>query len=131
MAYKDSDFTYYARYKKGSGTIIEQSRVLYSAASAADDGEWMDTSGWQSVQIIFDEVSDSVFSVGGSNAATAPANSADGTDIVTALTADGVITLQQHQIPRFIKPHLSTVNSGTANATMKVTRFKADVLTIG
>ena len=45
MAYEDSDFTYYARYKKGSGTIIEQSRVLYSGADAADDGEWMLTDG--------------------------------------------------------------------------------------
>lgn len=126
MAYSDTDFDRYAVYQSGQGTVVEMSRVLYSGASAADDGEWMNTSGWISVEIIFDEVSDSVLSIGGSNAATAPANSADGTDIATALTADGTITLQQHQIPRFIKPHLSTVNSGTANATMKVVKYVAD-----
>lgn len=100
--------------------LYERQATLYSAASAADDGEWFSTAGLESVIILFDESDTAGYTVGGHNSATVPANSSDGFTVTSEATSDGFASLQQYQLPRWLKIHLSTVSAGTASIWVKV-----------
>ena len=94
--------------------------TFYTAQATADDGEWLSTAGWQSLFLIVDLGASDVITVGGSNASTIPANSSDGIAIASTITADGVLALERHQLPKYIKVHASTVTNAIASCIGKV-----------
>lgn len=103
-------------------TVISEDYDLYVSQASADDGVWMDTAGWETITVWVDIGTTGTVKIGGSSAATIPANSADGTDIKTNLTADGFFTIQKHEIPRWVKVH-AHATSDTITCGMRVTRL--------
>lgn len=130
MAYADTEWTPIAFFRTGRGTIVEESRVLYSAKNADDNGEWQEGKGVETIEVLATISSTQTVNIVGSNAATAPAASSHGQAIATALTSTGRFELAKHQIPKFWKVYLSSTSGGSSTVTAKVTKQKGDTLTV-
>ncbi len=97
----------------------EKYATLYTAAAATDDGEWIDMSGAEAVILEVNGITTGTLTISGTNDATIPANSSDETTIDT-ITADGFKYYDQHQIPRFMKFHITVATSIALNADIKI-----------
>ena len=97
----------------------EKRATLYSGETGTDDGEWLDMSGVESVNLEVNGITTGTLTASGSNDATIPANSADHTTIGT-ITADGFLSYQQHQIPRWMKFHITVATTIALNADIKI-----------
>lgn len=98
----------------------ERQATLYSAAEAADDGEWFSCAGVDNVLVLVDESDDASVTISGHNSATVPANSSDGFTIGSAITADGFTEIEAKDIPRWMKIHADTVTSGNVSVYVKI-----------
>lgn len=112
--------TYHANHKMG---ISEQAVVAYTTHGATDDGEWFDALG--AMNIIVDVGGASpvgTVTISGSNGTNAaldiPADTADGTTLASITNAD-TGELQEYQMTRYIKVHLSAFTSGTFTVLIK------------
>lgn len=123
--YAASSFTVVGTYQTGRGVVAEKTRSLYTSSNstADDNGEWMDTFGWQSFVVYVDVTSTQTINLQGSNAATIPANSSQGLALATALTADGYFKIEEYNIPRFVKVYLSDTSGGSSVVDLKVKTF--------
>ncbi len=102
------------------GWIEEWSHVL-DGITAAADGEWFSGAGVYSMHMEC-TITSATITFHGSNADTIPANSSDGVDIATAITATAIVKIDQASIPRWIKIHGSTVST-SADCLLKLRRY--------
>lgn len=128
MAYATTKWDAIGVYETGRGTVVEDQRTLYDGEDGNDDGEWMDTLGWDSFNCSAVITSTQTVNLRGSNAATKPADNTHGSAITTALTATGYFSIDRHQIPRWLKVYTSATSGGSSVVTAKVHRFAADRL---
>lgn len=128
MAYATTKWDAIGTYETGRGTIVEQQRTLFDGIAANDNGEWMDTLGWDSFNCSAVITSTQTVNLMGSNAAAKPADSSHGSAITTALTATGYFSIARHQIPRWLKVYTSSTSGGSSVVTAKVHRFAGDRL---
>ena len=97
---------------------VEERATLYTAQGSADNGEWFSGDGIESMMIEA-TITSATMSVDGSNAATVPSDATDGLPIVADVTSSGYTSLEQHQIPKWIKIHAEAV---TTSLTVEVKR---------
>jgi len=93
-----------------SGKIVEELYHIYATQTSADDGIWQNTLGWENINCVL-ALTSATLSVGGSNADVAPANSADGTELIADKTASDIFSIRYYDLPKWIKFHASTVST--------------------
>ena len=118
--------TYHASSKLG---ISEQAVVAYTTHGATDDGEWFDASGAMSITVSVGGASPSgTVTMSGSNGTNAnldiPADTADGAILGTVAPSGTELVgeLQEHELTRYIKVHLSAFTSGTLTVLIKMVK---------
>lgn len=84
---------------------------LIDAAVAVTDGVWMDTGQYENTRIEISGITTGTVEIRGSNAAAKPLNTAHGTIIGTAFTADGYSEILV--LPRWIKARVTAWTTGT------------------
>ena len=107
---------------KRVGGVHTQTDQIYNASAATDDGVWFNTLGYKTLHIIIVGASwTGTVSVGGSNADTIPANSADGFEMdVTSSGVDTEIMYDQYQMAQWMKIHHSARSAGSVTVEAKV-----------
>lgn len=108
----------------GKNAVMQEEYYdLYDVITATDDGSWIDAAGAESILIENVETSlVGTLKLGGSNATTIPANTADGVDL-NADIADGYTEYSIANgdvIPRYIKLHVDAYTSGTSVIKLKI-----------
>jgi hypothetical protein len=109
--------------------VIETRYDVYDSIDATNDGEWIDIAG--AIALVIENVESSfvgTLKLGGSEASSAPANTADGIDL-NADIADGFTEYSIYNgdvLPRFIKLHVHAYTSGTSVVKIKVVKRFGD-----
>ena len=86
---------------------------LIDAVSATSDGVWIDATMLQHGSIEVTIATTATVQLRGSNAASKPANSADGFQIGSDITASGGFAIEH--LPRFLKAKISAHTSGAVS----------------
>lgn len=102
---------------------FEQTVNAYTTHGATDDGEWFDAKGAKGLSVSVGGASPSgTVTVSGSNAATIPADSSDESTVASA--TDGTsISIDEHQMCRWMKVHLSAFTGGTFTVDLNLKRY--------
>lgn len=87
--------------------------ILESGVAGTSTGVWFDASDTIALGVIVSGLTTGTIQIHGSNAATIPANASAGIQIKTAITANGVFTLDRHEIPKWVKVMVQAHSSGT------------------
>lgn len=107
-------------------TFVEEDINLFTNQTTAADGVWMDAQGWEALNVAYViHSSTGTLKVDGAGTAAIPANSADGVGLATDLTASGYVSLQRHQIPKYVKVHPHAVGADVS-ISLKITKLIGD-----
>lgn len=113
-------FSSYGRYAWTHEEIVP----LYTNHTTTDNGTWLDMSGAQSVMVVVNGITTGTVNLRGFNSGTtAPAASEHGEELKSALTADGVWSLERKEIPRWVKVYISAGSNITLDVDLKRVRL--------
>ncbi|RJQ39511.1 MAG: hypothetical protein C4555_03120 [Dehalococcoidia bacterium] len=110
-------------------TLVEEDINLFTNQTTAADGVWMDATGWEALNVTYViHSSTGTLKVDGAGTATVPANSTDGVGLASDLTASGYVSLQRHQLPKWVKVHPHAVGADVS-IHLKITKLIGDNVT--
>lgn len=112
--------THHSNFKIGR---FEQTVTAYTAHGATDDGEWFDAKGAKGLAVAVSGTSPvGTITVSGSNAETIPADTADGATINSATNGTSIF-VDEHEMCRWIKVHLSAYTGGDFTVELNLKRY--------
>lgn len=115
-----ADFTTIGSVYQRTAAYIEQRIPLYTAHTTTDNGNWIDMKGVQSFIVTVNGITTGTINLRAWNGATEPASTEHGEELKTALTADGVWTVDSHEVPAYAKVYISVATTISADVFMKI-----------
>lgn len=101
---------------------VEVAQILAAVTTAAN-GEWFNSSDTERIVIDVQGIAGgATVTITGSNEATIPAATDHERTIGSAVSADGFVALEAHQIPRWMKIRKSATGSGAVDVFVRRVR---------
>src|SRR3990172_2051234 len=112
-------FTTMGTQMKRVGSMVEQVSALYTDKTTTDNGEWLNMLGVRYANVVVNGITTGTVNLRAWNGSTAPAATEHGEELKAALTADGMWTLEQKEIPAFMKVYISVATTITLDVDLK------------